>query len=328
MKDVHLRWIDAAKGVGIVLVVYGHVARGLLNAGLDAGPWMKMLDAVIYSFHMPLFFILSGYLLEGSVVRHGWNLVAKRAGSLLYPFVVWSLLQGGIEVLLSRHKNFPVSIEDVLLGLIFPRQQFWYLYALFFLTAASIPLLVRRRSPYVLTLFFAGAACAAVYLDLPVFIPPLAYVAGYWVFILFGVLLCRYGVLEVLRSYWVGLALMATGAQFLLLDYQSVALAGHSWLWLGMALLCACAVVAVCLKMPPGLQGPLCLLGAASLEIFLMHVIFAAGIRIVLMNVFGIRSAVLHLVLGVLAGLVLPCLIKRLAANVWGGGSRQPRWFR
>ncbi len=45
-----LDWIDVARGIGIVAVVAGHVwTRGALR------------DAV-YSFHMPLFFLLSGYL--------------------------------------------------------------------------------------------------------------------------------------------------------------------------------------------------------------------------------------------------------------------------
>ena len=54
-------WIDAARGVGIILVVIGHTLRGLETANLlsfssDYGH----IDEVIYLFHMPLMFILSG----------------------------------------------------------------------------------------------------------------------------------------------------------------------------------------------------------------------------------------------------------------------------
>jgi acyltransferase len=44
-------WIDAAKGIGIVAVLIGHVCA---PAGL--------LAKAIFSFHMPLFFLISGYL--------------------------------------------------------------------------------------------------------------------------------------------------------------------------------------------------------------------------------------------------------------------------
>ena len=54
-------WVDYAKAIGIILVVYGHVARGVFNAGLpmDEGEFV-LVDSIIYSFHMPLFFFLSG----------------------------------------------------------------------------------------------------------------------------------------------------------------------------------------------------------------------------------------------------------------------------
>lgn len=46
-----INWIDSIKGFGIILVVLGH------TSGIDI-----YLYKFIYSFHMPLFFILSGYL--------------------------------------------------------------------------------------------------------------------------------------------------------------------------------------------------------------------------------------------------------------------------
>ena len=45
-----INWIDQAKGIGILLVVIGH-----MNIPQD-------LSKIIFSFHMPLFFFISGYL--------------------------------------------------------------------------------------------------------------------------------------------------------------------------------------------------------------------------------------------------------------------------
>lgn len=59
----HEAWPDIAKGIGILLVVYGHVARGIEKAGLPIDPvFFKTVDVLIYAFHMPLFFFVSGYL--------------------------------------------------------------------------------------------------------------------------------------------------------------------------------------------------------------------------------------------------------------------------
>jgi fucose 4-O-acetylase-like acetyltransferase len=43
------KWIDIAKGIGIFLVIVGH------------SHCPPFLQTIIYSFHMPLFFFLSGY---------------------------------------------------------------------------------------------------------------------------------------------------------------------------------------------------------------------------------------------------------------------------
>lgn len=60
MKERNV-WVDYAKAIGIILVVYGHVARGVFNAGLpmdEAG--YTLVDSIIYSFHMPLFSFCRG----------------------------------------------------------------------------------------------------------------------------------------------------------------------------------------------------------------------------------------------------------------------------
>jgi fucose 4-O-acetylase-like acetyltransferase len=97
-------WVDYAKAIGIILVVYGHVARGVFNAGLpmDQDKYL-LVDSVIYSFHMPLFFFLSGLFFYDSLVKRGkTGLVVNKIDTIVYPFIVWSLLQGVVEVVLSN----------------------------------------------------------------------------------------------------------------------------------------------------------------------------------------------------------------------------------
>ena len=49
IEKKHYESIDIAKGIGILLVVFGHLTVGKQN-----------VYSFIYSFHMPLFFLLSG----------------------------------------------------------------------------------------------------------------------------------------------------------------------------------------------------------------------------------------------------------------------------
>lgn len=71
MRD---RSLDIMKGIGILLVVFAHVYH---NSGL------------IYLFHMPLFFILSGAAMTYSKSGSG---LKKKAKTLLIPYFLFSLL--------------------------------------------------------------------------------------------------------------------------------------------------------------------------------------------------------------------------------------------
>ena len=46
-------WVDYAKGVGILLVVYGHVARGVANAGIALNDYLyRLTDSKIGRAHV------------------------------------------------------------------------------------------------------------------------------------------------------------------------------------------------------------------------------------------------------------------------------------
>lgn len=73
-----IEYIDIAKALAIFLVVYGH------TVGFET-----LSKAVVYSFHMPLFFVLSGMLLKPSPVA---ALMRKKAGVILWPYLLWGLI--------------------------------------------------------------------------------------------------------------------------------------------------------------------------------------------------------------------------------------------
>lgn len=59
---MRLREIDILKGVAMLLVMLGHSFLQVPFCSLDVAPWSKWLNDAIYSFHMPLFFVVSGFL--------------------------------------------------------------------------------------------------------------------------------------------------------------------------------------------------------------------------------------------------------------------------
>ena len=86
-------WMDSAKALGIFLVVYGHS----LATGWGIGKW-------IYSFHMPFFFIISGYLTKFPASQSAPNYLLKRFIFLMGNYFTFAML--GYVFWLLVQKNF------------------------------------------------------------------------------------------------------------------------------------------------------------------------------------------------------------------------------
>lgn len=132
-----LGWIDYAKGIAIILVVYRHVEFGLKNSGTPLSQWIVDLNDMLYSFRMPLFFLLSGLFFGKSISRKGSKgFLLSRVNTLLYPYVLWALIQITLQISFSSVANAHRGPADYLNILVQPRNldQLWYLFALFNVT--------------------------------------------------------------------------------------------------------------------------------------------------------------------------------------------------
>lgn len=93
MKDGRNIVFDALKALAIFLVVYGHSIQffGVTDY------WTNPVFQFIYSFHMPLFFMISGFFFS-SALRLGWkDFLIKKSVTLLLPCYVWAFIYGGIH---------------------------------------------------------------------------------------------------------------------------------------------------------------------------------------------------------------------------------------
>ncbi|WP_276485214.1 acyltransferase family protein [Paraflavitalea pollutisoli] len=132
-------WIDYARGITILLVVYRHVFEGLANVGEGSGSYenLKYLNIFFFSFRMPLFFIVSGIFIGSSLTRKGiGEYIGNRFQTIFYPLMVWGSIQITLQLLFAGYASAARSPFDYLNLLIDPRkiEQFWYLNALFFVS--------------------------------------------------------------------------------------------------------------------------------------------------------------------------------------------------
>lgn len=315
MTDRNL-WVDYAKGIGIILVVYGHVARGIHGAGLSMDEDVfRLVDSVIYTFHMPLFFFLSGLHFPVSLQRQGHcRLIAGKLDSIAYPYIVWSLIQGANEVMLSRFTNGNVTMYEIATLLWHPRAHFWFLYALFF-TFLAATLVYRRLDPRWNFAVVVATVFVCTFRDgIPGGVP-LNFLYQYFVFFALGV--AAVPVVPRLAKHAGRLSLVSilAVAMFQFVFHGPLGL-DHATqdrlLALGLAVLSIVAIVAVSLQLEK--TGPVALarIGNASMSIYLMHVLAGSGVRIVLHKFLGVDSAAVHLVLGTIAGVALPLLAIRV----------------
>lgn len=313
--------LDYAKGVGILLVVYGHVTQGLLNARFQADRGLhELINSVLYSFHMPLFFFLSGVFFLGSLARYGRKkLIENKLGTVFYPYVVWSLIQGLIEVALSGYTNNAATLGQVLSLLWLPRAQFWFLYTLFIIYLGSVAL-YRRDGTYWSATVLLLAVLLFVLRPLSIGIYPAIAFGKYFVYFALGVsasslLLSRGNANQPLLALMFLLATATfAGSQYLLLE-----MSGHevSNLVQAIRLLLACFgiafIITLCRLLARFELRWLEFLGRHSMEIYLVHTLGSASIRIALNKFFGITDFGLHVALGMLFGVGVPLLMVSLA---------------
>jgi len=72
--------IDIAKGIGIVLMVVGH-----------SGAPDRLVN-FIYTFHMPLFFLVSGYCFKSKYLSEKVTYIKRRITGLYFPYVLYMFL--------------------------------------------------------------------------------------------------------------------------------------------------------------------------------------------------------------------------------------------
>jgi len=166
VQKQRIEYLDIAKGIGILLVVLGHC-----NAKPD---WITHF---VFSVHMPLFFILSGFTFSRKHLDHPGDFIKKSAKMLLVPYVIsvaavivfqvikasiwngnpkYELIKWSLSGLYGSGARVPAFFEQMGLPVTFIGAV-WFLLALFFARILLLAFL-KTRTPalWVMICFFAG----------------------------------------------------------------------------------------------------------------------------------------------------------------------------
>ncbi len=133
-----IRYIDALRGFTMILVVWGHVMRGM-----GIGGYNTVLGSIFLSFRMPMFFFISGYIAYKGLEK--WNLslykqlIRKKAFVQIIPALFFFTL-----FTICQHKSFNV-IQNGWGG-------YWFTFVLFemFCLYFTVSLISKYTNPLVL----------------------------------------------------------------------------------------------------------------------------------------------------------------------------------
>lgn len=307
MTNQRQTWIDVAKGIGILLVVYGHTAAGIVNAGIpEDSSTFDSIHRVVYSFHMPLFFAISGILFLPSWQKHGGRgLFWRKTATILYPFVLWTLIQGSLDHAFSRFTNKGETSFDPVTMLVAPVSHLWFLHVLYMLFVVDLVVLcLGERRGLVLTM----ALALALFPFAPWLSGPIKSIADCLLYFNLGMLLGPWLSSRASNSsWWLAVPAGLTFAALTLLLHGTAIPSQLAQLSAAVLAVSGSATVLALAQVCSGsLATILAYLGRYSLEIYLLHIITAAAVRIGLQRVLGVQSVFIHLTLGMLAGTLLP----------------------
>lgn len=317
MKEREI-WLDYLRAFACILVSLGHLFLSFQEASIRDTQLISYGIDLIYHFHVYIFFFCSGYLLQKSFQRYADRKLFVRDKILrslefLIVYILFSGVTFVIKTVLSDQVNSPTSHSFLAILLKYPINQMWYLYAICVITLFT-PMIKPGRTINVIL-------CVSLIMKIVVCIPacdsviplPFRYLFQNQIWYVMGSLWADKKI--VVKNWLVAVMAVAFVAVSTVAFFMGVENA-----FLDMLLTFTGILVAVELcrritekktKMFIGWK----LVAKYMLQIYLLHTIFAAGIRIVLLRL-GITDFWIHLPFGIIFSLAPPVVCGVIAERI------------
>lgn len=152
------RWIDVAKGIAIILVVFFHATFDYVA---DAHVWQwGNYTELLETFRMPLFFFTAGIFAASALSKPFRELLNMRVLRFVWLYLLWSTIAVFVFWLLLGEKlHLGNPLLELALEVVIPNSQTWFIYAIavYFVVGWAIrklPLAVQLGIALVLTIVF------------------------------------------------------------------------------------------------------------------------------------------------------------------------------
>lgn len=304
-------WVDTLKIIACILVALGHLFQGFVKSGILPSTNVYLwFNETIYYFHVPLFFIASGYIYQKFTVINSFPMyldtVRKKLISLGIPYIVFSIATWILKVIFSDSVNNNVDkLADTLL--LKPLSPYWFLYILFILFLIT-PVFKNKQIRNIMIFSSVALKIVVGFYEFDNYI--INQLATNWIWFILGMLLCFYDVPDVVserRLLKTSLFSLCAFVIFSILSYRNQIIFYFKSSILGIWACISIVVISIKLTAYKAIRVAVNTVSKYTMPIFLMHTIFAAGLRSVLFKL-GIYNSIFHIIVGLFISFIGPII--------------------
>lgn len=301
------KWVDYVKIIACILVVLGHFFQSMVKANIiEASVLYNWFNTTIYYFHVPLFFICSGYLYQRYTkimqLKDWKNNILKKLLALGIPYFIFSIATWLLKTVFAGNVNSEAAgLAETLFTN--PSAPYWYLYSLFFIFVITIT--YKNKTNKILLLVFAIVLKGIALLTGGVGIYAISTVMANEIWFVIGMSLTDVD-MDKIKNRFVGIIL---GIIFIVLSVvvyrQNIT---NSLVTFLLGLLACASILWIMISCRRYDNRLMDFMAKYTMPIFLMHTLFAAPVRTILLKM-GIANAIAQIVVGLLAGFIGPVFV-------------------
>lgn len=254
---------------------------------------------------MQLFFFLSGIFVEKSLSKGTPAFLLEKVKVLLYPYFLWSIIHGGIQVILSPYTNDKLTVLDLVQVIYKPIAHFWFLQALF-LSCLIYAVLKKYLPAYVLLVLSLAMYIGKFFIDNSL----IHNVFRMFLFFVLGSIFSPISHnfqqhIENKKLLLITVCFVAFQIGVFYLNIVDWPLVKFLAVFVGVSFVISLSIY---------LQGSIiskiiAQLGFLAMPIYLVHAMGSAAARIILSQVFHVQNIYAHLAIGCMAGVAFPVLL-------------------
>lgn len=308
-------WVDNVKVIACIFVVLGHFLQSMVNI-IPKNNLYNWFIPTIYTFHVPLFFICSGYLYQrnskvDSVVSWKNNII-KKFINLGIPYFTFSIITILLKTIFSGSVNN--QIENGFLDTLFlhPIAPYWYLYALFFIFLITPTFFGNKSMITILSIaFIFKIICFTGVADN---IQVVYYILKNEIWFVLGMCACKINISLKLKNINICVISIISLIAFIVLSILLFKLdfLNEITKFIIGVLACSSIIGLMLYFFDNGKQNRIFgFLAKYTMPIFLMHTIFAAPMRVVLLKI-GVSNVAIHIVLGLAISFIGPIIAAKV----------------